>query len=512
MPNGLRLVCPFGRAITEVWGGNMNKKSFLCHVLSATLCMVVLGAPQSGAQAAQGFDFPIGNPDHRGYSVTGFDFRDETSCPRANGRVSAIHPGEDWNSNREAGADRDDPILAAADGTIEWTGYGGPGWGNVVLIRHNSSEYQPFILPDGTTATRVWSQYAHMSAIAINPSTQRKWKEGHSVARGQQIGTVGDVLAGSGEAFHLHFEIRKVGPDELGPLAFPCGRSSFDPKDLQWLEARYVHPTQFIDRNRASGRAATGFWHLLDLQRSPTHVYPQDEVNISVLAPDINPTLVTLPPGDNGFLPHSICGRIASCLTSSYGVWWYGVNNHTHSPSGARHGTFIDWVFEPSIQTPKNGGLSSARNFGRLVFDFDLTSLDAPLLQFTTWWEIESVDAHAFDLMQVLLIDGNGVEHHLRTLNPTVDVNGRPDQPYTSSGFNVPARWVDKNIDLSLFSGQKVQIVFFFDTRDSLYNGFRGWFIDRPNVTSLSSLNLFPLRTQSIRQPEPPRQPGRPRD
>ncbi len=200
----------------------------------------------------------------------------------------------------------------------------------------------------------------------------------------------------------------------------------------------------------------TGFWHLI-----------QRPSSISVLSPDINPTLVTLP--DNGRLP-----------TSNTPInWWYGVN---------AHGTFIDPVFNPSIQQPKNGGLSTMPNFGFVILSFDAQSISSPILTFETWWEIESVDAHAFDIMQILIEDAQGQRQLLKTLNPIQDVNGPPDVPYTSGGFGAPGRWVQHNINLqNIPTSGTVKVIFMFETRDALYNAFRGWFVRRVGIVDLPS-------------------------
>jgi len=69
-------------------------------------------------------------------------------------------------------------------------------------------------------------------------------------------------------------------------------------------------------------------------------------------------------------------------------------------------------------------------------------------------------------------------------LNPTVDVNGSCSEPFSSgTGFRGTPQWVHHNVDLSAFANKMVAIRFFFDTNDSLYNKFQGWFIDNIAVT-----------------------------
>jgi hypothetical protein len=69
-------------------------------------------------------------------------------------------------------------------------------------------------------------------------------------------------------------------------------------------------------------------------------------------------------------------------------------------------------------------------------------------------------------------------------LNPTVDANGQCSDPFSSgTGFQGTPQWVHHNVDLSAFANKMVAIRFFFDTNDSLYNKFQGWFIDNINIT-----------------------------
>ncbi|ASY40940.1 LysM peptidoglycan-binding domain-containing M23 family metallopeptidase [Taylorella equigenitalis] len=78
-----------------------------------------------------------------------------------------------------------DPVLAAASGTVSYTGNGIRGLGNLILITHK----KPFI-----------SAYAHTDKILV--------KEGQKVIKGQQIATLGSSDTPSPK---LHFEIRRDG-------------------------------------------------------------------------------------------------------------------------------------------------------------------------------------------------------------------------------------------------------------------------------------------------------------
>jgi lipoprotein NlpD len=78
-----------------------------------------------------------------------------------------------------------DPVVAAADGKVVYAGSGLRGYGNLVIIKHNST---------------YLTAYAHNQALLV--------KEEQSVKRGQKIAEMGSTDA---ERVQLHFEIRKQG-------------------------------------------------------------------------------------------------------------------------------------------------------------------------------------------------------------------------------------------------------------------------------------------------------------
>lgn len=90
------------------------------------------------------------------------------------------------------------PILASAEGTVLFAGLDKTGYGNLIIIRHDS---------DHTTL------YAHLSSMSV--------KALQKVEQGEQIGCSGSTGYVTGP--HLHFEARKVSWD-IG--------TAFDPIDL----------------------------------------------------------------------------------------------------------------------------------------------------------------------------------------------------------------------------------------------------------------------------------------
>ena len=122
--------------------------------------------------------------------------------------------------------------------------------------------------------------------------------------------------------------------------------------------------------------------------------------------------------------------------------------------------------------------------------EIDLASAINPVLRFWSWWEIEGANPNdtGFDLMTVeILTDGGETFAELIKLNPYSDpvVENRNDKPYTSAGFFKAPVWTFYEANLSEYVGQYVMLRFRFDTVDSMYNGFRGWFIDKLSVEEI---------------------------
>jgi lipoprotein NlpD len=78
-----------------------------------------------------------------------------------------------------------DPVVAAGDGRVVYAGSGLRGYGNLVIIKHNST---------------YLTAYAHNQTLLV--------KEDQVVRRGQKIAEMGSTDA---ESVYLHFEIRRQG-------------------------------------------------------------------------------------------------------------------------------------------------------------------------------------------------------------------------------------------------------------------------------------------------------------
>jgi murein DD-endopeptidase MepM/ murein hydrolase activator NlpD len=133
---------------------------------------------------SDGFDFPIGKPDAKGYY-------------NAQPFMKNRHLGDDWNANTGGNSDLGHSIFAISNGIVsEVKDYSG-GWGNILRIVHQ--------LPNGELRE---SLYAHCQEIFVNKNDLIK--------KGDKIATIGNV--GGIYYAHLHLEMRwKIGyPSNVG--------------------------------------------------------------------------------------------------------------------------------------------------------------------------------------------------------------------------------------------------------------------------------------------------------
>jgi lipoprotein NlpD len=86
-----------------------------------------------------------------------------------------------------------DPVLAAADGRVVYSGAGLRGYGNLIILKHNNT---------------YLTAYAHNQTLLV--------KEDQTVRKGQKIAEMGNSDA---DRIKLHFELRRQGKP-VDPLKF----------------------------------------------------------------------------------------------------------------------------------------------------------------------------------------------------------------------------------------------------------------------------------------------------
>lgn len=201
------------------------------------------------------------------------------------------------------------------------------------------------------------------------------------------------------------------------------------------------------------------------------------------------PTYVTLPDYS------STLGKLPQPYGGSYS-YWYGQES-----TQTAQGCYI--AVQKSGDDALSGGTSSTNypyNYGYLVSpSIDITGFAYATLSFWTWWEVEGVNAATgYDQMKVQIsTDGGTTYTDVALLNPFSDPNTSREafRPYTSGGYDQTGEWVYHSFDLTQYVGNVIKIRFYFNTVDTLYNGFRGWMIDNfavaPEAISYSRVSNF---------------------
>jgi hypothetical protein len=176
------------------------------------------------------FDFPLGS-EHGALTYDAQTFGQ-------NG-----HLGDDLNGIGGEDSDLGDPVYAVGEGRVIFAGWGGEGWGKLVMVGHR--------LADGQA---VQSVYAHMDRVDVAVDQR--------VHRGDTIGTVGK---GAGQYLaHLHFEVREA--STVNPA------TGYDDRQLD-----RVPPTPFLyTRRGAAAEVLSGAPRFPDLD-------PYEEMEIQVV-------------------------------------------------------------------------------------------------------------------------------------------------------------------------------------------------------------------------------------
>ncbi len=206
----------------------------------------------------------------------------------------------------------------------------------------------------------------------------------------------------------------------------------------------------FDDFETARNWAATGLWNRINLTTSTV-------VNRLV------PTYVSLAPNDQS------AGRLPRANSGSF-AFWYGNPN-----TGSYIGT------QAPDDSAKSGGTSTGPNSGTLTSPaFSIPAgVNAATLSLAYWYEIEGVAALDYDIMRISVKDvATGAIAAIDSLNPTEPVDDPDDMPFSSAGNNMAPVWSTRQFDLSAYRGKTIQLLFTFDTKDEVFNGFRGWIID----------------------------------
>ena len=194
----------------------MRKKLFVAAIVGLIAALAQADPNAALTRMADGFDFPIGKPNADGYRIS-------------RGFTAHGHLGEDWVGQGGSGTDFRDPVYAIGTGVVTLARDFRRSWGNVIVVRHAFME-------DGLVSMRTPCTGTLIELLV---------REGQQVARGQQIGTIGN--AHGLYAPHLHFEVHKN-------LAIGVVHTMFA-GDL----SNYYVPSEFVNSHRTlrSGNRVT---------------------------------------------------------------------------------------------------------------------------------------------------------------------------------------------------------------------------------------------------------------
>jgi hypothetical protein len=161
---------------------------------------------------------------------------------------------------------------------------------------------------------------------------------------------------------------------------------------------------------------------------------------------------------------------------------WFG-NDHQDDAAGGNFMGSGGSCTSGSGSFTGNGGWSVLNDMeGNLWSPPIVVPTTEPHIQMSAWFEIESVDPHkppaGYDHLVVAVVQPNGNETVIGSLNSQIDLDGRPGQNYASGGFGKAPVWNVYRYELDGFEGQTVQLKFRLWSKDEKYNGFRGWGID----------------------------------
>jgi murein DD-endopeptidase MepM/ murein hydrolase activator NlpD len=187
---------------------------YVALIVLGLAAVVGLRAPGGAGEAAarrrpdlaDGFDYPVGAPDARGY----YD---------AQPYGENAHLGADWNGTGGGDTDLGDPVFAVARGKVVEVADHGGGWGTVVRVVHRVRDARGGV-------RELESLYAHLDTVEV--------RAGAAVERGARLGTIG--TAGGRYPAHLHFELRAA-------PGLPLGGGYGEP-------AGHVDPSAFIRAHR----------------------------------------------------------------------------------------------------------------------------------------------------------------------------------------------------------------------------------------------------------------------
>ena len=326
-------------------------------------------------------------------------------------------------------------------------------------------------------------------------------------AQGELVGTLNFIRGGGGVDPNFR------GTSAAAPIVSGSAALFFSQNRVA---SRITVRGAVIDGARDGGSAVTAAGVPILRNVDATETFNRVWVTSGLWRNQTAPSLVTVDPTTRTYVSRPFLGPGVApglpdpTLNGNPGaaVWWFG------SPL---HGTYIDF-FPPPSQAPLGGGVSPGIMSGSAITaPITFTNATNPVLQFKTWWEIESKDPDTHDLLEVYAADlVTGASVHLLTLNPTAagvsasraqHLNHASSTTMAGGAFNVAPTWRTEQVQLrtststTLFGGNPFVIEFVFDSVDGVSNGWRGWVVDE--VRFLDGAGLLTVPPFPANSPRP---------
>lgn len=167
-----------------------------------TLAIAAAGSSVAGDPITAGAIIPLPN------NVMTLDLSQFGGTPAANPNMPSIWPttgvvsspyglrwgGSDFHPGMDIANDMGTPIVATADGVVEYAGWNSGGYGNMVDIDHGNG---------------IMTRYGHASQVVV--------ATGQSVKRGQVIAYMGSTGFSTGP--HVHYEVH-VNGQRVNPISY----------------------------------------------------------------------------------------------------------------------------------------------------------------------------------------------------------------------------------------------------------------------------------------------------
>ena len=147
--------------------------------------------------------------------------------------------------------------------------------------------------------------------------------------------------------------------------------------------------------------------------------------------------------------------------------FWHQVEDGT-SPYPEMHSPTHSWWYGQDVTGDYDNGARNAGSLTSPAINIPSSTISASL-SLWSWYETETA----------------GTAHDQRWVQISAD--GSPFHDLAQLSGDPMQDWVEHSLDLSPYVGSQVHVRFYFDTVDTYYNHYRGWYIDDVSINIITS-------------------------